>query len=326
MLTNRENYMRMMRGELPESIPEFNFKNLICPEILKRNRTPQGGFDCFGVEYVTSPESNNGAIPKPNNFMIEDITKWRDIVTKPDLAGIDWEAMAKHDLANVDRDAAPVTADMITGFFQALINYMGFTEGLTAIYEEPEEVAALMEWVTDFYIEVAKNMIKYYKPDMCWMPDDVATARSPFMSKDQFEELFLPSWKRFTEVWLDAGIPVELHCCGQCMDFVDDFVEIGISAWDPAQVANDLSAVKAKYGRKLAIVGGFDGNGFGVKPGVTEEEMRAEVRRLIDQLAPDGGFAFNAGVMIAPGQEHLQIRNEWIHDEFNKIAPNYYSK
>jgi hypothetical protein len=34
---------------------------------------------------------------------------------------------------------------------------MGFTEGLIAMYEEPEEVKALMEYLSEYYIYVLKQ-------------------------------------------------------------------------------------------------------------------------------------------------------------------------
>lgn len=328
MLTNKENYMRVLHRECPESVP-ISPTTMIRPSILNARRNADGsGFDCFGIEYVVSEESGfaGGFIPKPGEFMIEDITKWRDIVTVPDLTGVDWEAMAKKDMEKIDRDKAPVMSDAVTGFFQGLINYMGFTEGLCACFEEPEEVKALMEWMTDFNLEVAKNIIKYYKPDGLWMPDDVATARSPFISKDMFQDLFKPYWKKYTELFLDAGIPCQLHCCGECMALIDDFIDCGFSAWDPAQTMNDLKAVKAKYGNDLAIVGGWNGSGRVADPDTTEEEIRALVRATIDELGAGGGLIWQGGVNARPDMPNLAERNNWIYDEVAKYGTNYYVK
>lgn len=328
MLSNKENYMRVLHREIPESVPMGMFTMMRVSCLNERRNPDLSGFDCFGVEYVISEESGfaAGFIPKPGQFMLEDITKWRDVCYVPDLSDVDWEKMAKADLAKIDRDAAPVMSDNLTGIFQALINYMGFTEGLCACYEEPEEVKALMEWFTDFNVEVAKNIVKYYKPDGVWMPDDVATQRSPFISKEMFEELFLPSWKRYSEVFIDAGIPAQLHCCGQCEILFDDFVSCGFSAWDPAQTMNDLKGIKAKYGNQIALVGAFDGNGKIADPGLTEEDVRAIVRETIDNYAPGGGFIWQGGVAARPDKPELAERNKWIYDEVAKYGKNYYTK
>lgn len=321
---DRDDYYRVLNGEMPEYLPKTAWA-LVCPSVLRQNRQGMGaGFDCFGVEYVISESAMNGAIPKPGQFMIDDITKWRDIVKLPDLSGVDWEMMAKKDLEKIDRSQKVVMSDCITGFFQGLINFMGFTEGLCACYEEPEEVKAMMQWFLDFHMEVGKKYIKYYKPDSMWMPDDVCTERSPFVSPEMFRELFKPYWKQYVELFRNAGLPAQLHCCGQCMPIIDDFVDVGFTAWDPAQRMNDLKAIKAKYGRKLAFVGGFETRGFISDQSTTEEQVRQYTRDVIDELAPDGGFVFSAMVASSAAVPDARERSRWIQEEYESYGRNYY--
>jgi len=342
MLTNKENYLRMMRGEIPESIPKFSFANMVGPSILSKDQDEhRAGFDCFGVEYVYEP-TIGGSIPKPGKFMFTDVTKWREYVKIPDLSGVDWESMAKEDLKKINTEAEPVVASFITGFFQNFINYMGFTEGLLAVAEEPDEIVELMEVTTDFYIEVAKKMVQYYHPEMVWMPDDIATARAPFVSLNSFRNVFKPAWKRFIDYFASEGIPTQLHCCGQCMPLVDDWVQMGIAAWDPVQTSNDVLAIKAKYGRKLALIGGFDTAELAGETGDTEEQVRARTHAKIDELAKDGGFAvFGAAApppnaadakppetcpaMLAHDPEKLK-RIGWVMNEIEIMADGYYNK
>ena len=176
MITEKENYIRFITGKDVAFAPTMNLMGMVGPSYLYKDRNPDmSGFDFYGVEYVVSPESNGGFIPVPGKFILDDVTKWHDVIKNPDISGLDWEEMAKKDMAHIDRENVPVCANFIPGFFQAFINFMGFTEGLCAIYEEPEEVKALTEYITDFYCEVAKKMVEYYKPDMMWLPDDVCT-------------------------------------------------------------------------------------------------------------------------------------------------------
>ena len=73
---------------------------------------------------------------------------------------------------------AGMIAGAVTGFFQALINYMGFTEGLCACYEEPEEVKAIMEWHNSINLEIAKNIIKEVNFDDHQRKNQGATQKS----------------------------------------------------------------------------------------------------------------------------------------------------
>jgi hypothetical protein len=98
---------------------------------------------------------------------------------------------------------------------------------------------------------------------------------------------------------------------------------MGYNAWNPAETMNDLVAIKEQF-PKLAICGGFDGNGFVCYPETTEEQVRAYVREVCDLYAPGGGYAFSGGIMGAPGDPATAVRVGWIQDEFEKIRYSYY--
>ncbi len=325
MLSNKENYLRVLHREIPEAIPRAMY-SWVKPACLYEHRNPDGsGFDYFGVEYVTSKESGfaSGFIPKPGKFMITDITKWRDIVKIPDFSHVDWEKMAADDLKQFDRSKTLIMPDAVTGFFQGLINFMGFTEGLLACYEEPEEVKAMMEAICDYQIGVAKNIIQYYKPDCLWLPDDICTARAPFVSKETFEELFMPYWKRYVAVYTEAGIPSQLHCCGAADILVDDFVECDFASWE-AQPQNDFRGLKARHGNRMAIIGGFD-TGRLMDPSVSEEEVRETTRSFLTDLAPGGGLAWFGAFVFGDPESERNKRARWINEEFEALKSKFYA-
>ena len=59
-------------------------------------------------------------------------------------------------------------------YFLTLVSFMGFEDAMLALYEEPEEVKALLEYVSEFYIEVLKQQIRWLKPDTISIMDDDA--------------------------------------------------------------------------------------------------------------------------------------------------------
>ena len=149
-LTEKENYLMCLRGEQPEWIPHISMDPAIpgpsagvSPSVIGRKFDAEGRmWDIWGVELITSKEAAGGRIPKTWDFLLDDITKWHDVIKAPSLEGIDWEAMAKKDLEmfKPDRENQIVTyATGGSGLFQALMAFMGFTEGLCALFEEPEE-------------------------------------------------------------------------------------------------------------------------------------------------------------------------------------------
>ena len=317
MITLKENLMLLLTGQMPEYVPRYRLLWGVRPEFLRGEREPDGsGVDLFGVEFVNVP--GTGPIQKPGFSLFDDITKWRDYVKIPDLSHVDWAAMAKPVVDGWD-PSLPRSIGSTMGFFQAIYNFMGMTDTLISVAEEPEEVKALMEYLTDFYIDLLKKMIVHYKPDYITMGDDIAHARAPFVSLAMFRDLFKPSWKRYIDVAHDAGLPLVLHDCGNNDLFVDDFVELGVNAWEPAEESNDILGIKARHDKKIALMGAFRANGLVAYSATTEAEVRAEVRRVIETYAPGGGYAFCGIVTGAADDPVVNERNAWIADEYQKF-------
>jgi hypothetical protein len=338
-VTEKENFMMLVNGGQPEWIPRYTFFPdpsgkpvpimMIMPSFLSAHIfAPGPARDIWGVTYVPVPEAGNAKLPEPNNFILRDITEWRDVIKAPDLSGIDWETMAKKDLnrLGVDRRDTALSFGMHVGYFQNLMAFMGFSGGLCAMYEEPEEVKALMEYLCDFYMEVGQKCIDYYKPDLFGVGDDTAAWKSPFFSPEMYRELIKPYHARQAGLGNERGIPIEMHDCGRCEDFIDDWLDFGVVLWNPAQTSNDLPAVKKKYGNSLVICGGWDIVGALADPGVSEETVKESVYRAIDAYAPGGGYAFCGAYLGPQGDEKTARRNRWLQEAVDTYGKTFYKK
>ena len=323
MLTPKENLLRMYRGEMPEYLPRGGFTNVMCSGLVNV-KAPGYHKDEFGVEYDGKESVFDGApIPIAGRYVIHDITKWRDELKIPTFDGFDWEMLAKKDLENIDRSKTGVV--MYYGkTFQRLMDFMGFEEGLCAMFEEPEECYALFDAVTEYNVELIKNLVKYYKPDSICIPDDTATARAPFISLKAYRELVKPFHKRIAEVVLNAGVFLEMHDCGVCQDFIDDWLEIGVTSWNPAQPQNDLPAIKAKYGRKLILAGGWDSQGPESFPEYDDDLLLEKLKEYTDKMAPGGGFVWMA--MVNGNRDDLlrQRKMDLIGKFYEEYARDWY--
>ena len=87
------------------------------------------------------------------------------------------------------------------------------------------------------------------------------------------------------------------HCCGDVLEYLPDFIDIGYDAWNPVQVScpslSDTSSLKKLYGDKVTFWGG----GVDTQktlPFGSPEEVQAEVRHRIKDLKSGGGFVFAA--------------------------------
>ena len=337
-LTEKENYLMCLRGEQPEWIPHESLDPAfpgpsrgIGPSIMARKVDDEGRmWDIWGVELITSKEAAGGMIPKTWDFLLDDVTKWHDVIKAPDLTGVDWEMMAKHDLerAKLDRENQAVLYSASTGFFQNLMAFMGFTEGLCALYEEPEECEALFDYLCDFSVEVVKNSIDYYQPDIFGIGDDTAAWNNPFVSLDMMQRFFVPRYSRVTEFAKERNLPVTLHNCGKCEIFIPDMVDVvGVTGWNPAQNCNDLLALKKRFGNRLVLTGCINSSQTFEKPGITEEEIREIVWDVANKYAPGGGFAFQVFFIIPdPTDEFAQWKKITVNRIMDEVSHEFYKK
>jgi uroporphyrinogen-III decarboxylase len=344
-LTPKENFLRMVKGEIPESVPlgamGFAPRGEPCirrvgPTILAGAQpflppNPQPRVDLWGVKYVATKETGFGSIPEPGNFILKDVTKWHDVLKKPDFPDdYDWEAQAKKDIeqSKIDTNQSALEAMAMFSPFMQFIAFMGFNEGLCALAEEPEIVKELFNWMLEFYLPQIVNMLDHYKPDSVFFADDTATKFNPFISVEMYRDLLKPIYQKMAKPVMERGIPIHFHNCGRCEDFTDDIIEFGVKVWDPAQVQNNLTEIKRKYSPKFSFIGGFE---LKLPKGwpevkIEEEDVRQQVRATIDKYAPGGGYSFTGGVLADPGNTVAQQINAWAGDEAYNYCDEYYNK
>ncbi len=326
-LTEKENLMRLLETGYPEYLPEYDFYGWGAgASVFEGRKSPDGYIlDEFGVEMTTSEASMGGFMPVPGRVFLEDIRKWRDVVKAPDLSEVDWEQMAKKDMKDRDWVTKPVILHN-KGYFMDLMNMMGFVEGLCAMEEEPEEVYALLDYLSSYYLEKEKALLKYYHGDIYELADDTAAMQFPFISVETYRRLVKPFARREAELALNAGLKVAMHDCGKCESFIDDWLDMGVCLWEPAQVSNDLLAVQKNYHGRLAFAGGWDNQGRISFPDTPDEELAQAVRDYIDRYAPGGGFAFMAHVVGNEREEDYRRKTKLVHEVYEEYGRDWYQR
>jgi len=219
-----------------------------------------------------------------------------------------------------------VVYDLNANFFQLVISFMGFSEGLCAMFEEPDEVKALIEYISDFLAGINEKCIQYYKPDIVSLIDDTATWRNPFISVDMYRDLIKPYHARHVKIGKDIGCFADVHNCGRCEDLIDDWLDMGICAWNPAQTSNDLGGIKKKYGNRMILCGCWDSQGRLNDPDVTEEEVKQAVYETIDKFAPGGGFMFAGGFLSRLADHSNDRKNQWVNEAYEAYGRGFYAK
>jgi len=125
---------------------------------------------------------------------------------------------------------------------------------------------------------------------------DFGTQDSTFCSLEQFEELWLPYYKRMND-WIHEHTEWKTfkHSCGAVEPFLDGFIRAGFDIINPVQinaVGMEPKKLKEKYGRNLVFWGGGVDTQK-VLPFGNPEEVREQVLRTCEIFSKNGGFVFN---------------------------------
>ncbi|UWG97641.1 hypothetical protein LPY66_02055 [Dehalobacter sp. DCM] len=316
MLSPRENYLIAARGGKPEYVPSFIEDSVVFHPPFWLDSNP----DFFNIKWV---ENEYGRMPSEDWRAMTDISQWRETAKFPDLSKMDWEAMIKDKVPNIPEDKVKISMVNTEGIFLIPANMLGWVDALCTIHEEPEQLIEFIEAITDFLVEEIKYEQKYFKPDIMFFGDDVASTTGPFISKKTWDEMYKPYFKRMCDAIHESGALAEFHCCGNTGYLIEEFLNIGVDICQLPEPNDELMAMKKRYGNRLVITGGWDRHGAGSKPGASEDVVRQSVRTAIDDYGKDGALIFWDGGIIGNSEDAKQ-KMKWVMDELHNYGRQIY--
>ncbi|MGB7296970.1 MAG: uroporphyrinogen decarboxylase family protein [Candidatus Aminicenantales bacterium] len=126
---------------------------------------------------------------------------------------------------------------------------------------------------------------------------DFGTQRSQFCSAVTFRRLYFPYYKMVND-WIhrNTGWKTFKHSCGAVEPLIESFIDAGFDILNPVQITAagmDAARLKKLYGDRIVLWGGGVDTQTTFAFG-TPAEVREQVLRRMEVLAPGGGFVFNA--------------------------------
>lgn len=191
------------------------------------------------------------------------------------------------------------TAIIGGGIFEQPARIMGMENFLMALAAEPKFADRLMEQITDIYIESTNNYLDQLGPylDVFTYWDDVNTQNGWMIDPGVYRKMIKPKERRLVEaIKKKTGAKIFFHGCGAAFDLIPDLIDCGFDIINPVQVSArgmDTKRLKEEYGRDITFWGGGVDTQH-ILPFGTPQQVRDEVKRRIDDLAPGGGFVFAA--------------------------------
>jgi uroporphyrinogen-III decarboxylase len=125
---------------------------------------------------------------------------------------------------------------------------------------------------------------------------DFGTQESSFCSPEQFDDIWLPYYKRMND-WIHAHTNWKTfkHSCGAVEPFMSSFIKAGFDIINPVQVnakGMDPKLLEDRYGKHVTFWGGGVDTQQ-VLPYRKPEDVREQVLRHCEIFSKGGGFVFN---------------------------------
>lgn len=268
MLTKKQNLLETIRGGNPDRfVNQFEYLQmlLVNPITAKNKRPPKGGaptVDGWGVTTIF-PAHVPGPFPllDDEHKVIKDITKWREVVKAPplDFPEAMWQEMKEKFVDPVDRNEVFATAMVAPGIFERTHYLMGMEDAMLAMYTNPEEYKALIDYIVDWEVGYAERVCHYYHPDAMFHHDDWGSQLSSFMSPEMFEEFFVPAYKKVYGAWREGGVELIIHHADSyCANLVPHMIDVGIDIWQGCLNTNDVPALIKQYGGNISFMGNIN--------------------------------------------------------------------
>lgn len=283
MLTKRQNLMETIKGGNPDRfVNQYEFMDIILEVPVKLMCDPGTEFkNPWGITFRW-PEGQLGQFPvhDEEHKVLKDITEWRKYVKAPVIDNSDeaWAAAVAH-ANSIDRNEQFVTAFVAPGVFEMCHHLMSMEDALMALYEEPEAMHELIDYLTEAELNYAKILIDRLHPDALFHHDDWGSQKSSFISPAMFEEFYLPAYKKIYAFYKANGVELIVHHSDSyAANLVPYMIEMGIDIWQGVMTTNNTPELIKKYGGKISFMGDID-SGVVDFPAWTPEIVAKEVER-----------------------------------------------
>ena len=158
----------------------------------------------------------------------------------------------------------------------------------------PVEIGRFIERVGEFALGLTRAQIRAADGllDGLVVWGDVAYVKDLFFSPAVWRRHFKPVVKAIVDECHAHGLPVIYHGCGNVRRIFEDFIEVGVDAYNPLEFKAGLDAVelRRRYGHRIAFCGNMDVLTWANAP---EDELRRAVLTKLN-AAKGGGFIFQS--------------------------------
>ena len=294
------------------------------PEYAKRKRVSgsiETVTDFYGCDWQW--DSKNDFYFNQKTFPLEEYETLSEAI--PFLYRPDWDDFAqilKRDLSQqitTAKDYCCVADRNTAGLTENSLRIRGYEKWYMDTALDPEGVEALLDILLEDKIKYWDEIINWATDnnhqdqiDVISESDDLGSQNATILSVDTLRQMIIPRFKTlYTHIKKRLpDVKIFLHSCGAIREIIPDLIDAGVDILNPVQYTAkgmDLNGLKKDFGKDLVFWGGgIDTQAILNK--ATPSEVRDTVKKVLDIMAPGGGFVFTT---IHNIQDDVSPENFW---------------
>ena len=266
--------------------------------VRERNRERPAHENCIdswgsGQMEVKPGDWFPGVHPLSKARTVEDLESYLGWPDMSDPTRIAHVREAAKRLAEEDQFAIMATPWLLFPFERAHA-MQGLETFLLNMALDPDFARALLEKIAGHCKQLMGSFLEALdgNVDIIKIGDDLGTEKSLLISPDMYRAILKPIHADFISfIKARTKAKIFFHSDGDVAPLIEDFIEIGVDILNPIQTSagsmSDLPALKKRFGSNIVFCGGIDTRH--ILPFGSVEEVREEVRRVIQILGPGGG-------------------------------------
>jgi len=325
-MTEKENLLRAVRFERPESIPVRYHINPACwrhyPESALRDligshpalfpdRSPYSPppaprpwaragspyTDPWGCVWETTEDGITGVVRRHPLERWEALETYRppDPETSSHRGPIDWEAVAR----GTDRSEANgnIRAGGLTHghTFLRLADLRGYENLLVDMADDDPRLRRLIGMVEEFNLGLITRFLERVRVEWMAYPEDLGMQDGPMLSPEHFGRYIKPVYRRLMEPARDAGCVIHMHSDGDIRLLLDDVLDCGVDVINLQDLVNGIDWIAERLGGRVCVE--LDIDRARVTPRGTPAEIDALIREEVEKIGSrEGGLMLTFGL------------------------------
>lgn len=209
------------------------------------------------------------------------------------------------------------------GYYWLGRELMGTEQLSVAFYDDPELIEDIMEFHTDFLIEVSRPVLEKVRIDYFNINEDFAMKGAPLIGPNLYKKFIYPRLKRLVEFFRSYGTPYfSVDSDGDPTALIPLMMDAGVNVLWPIERASDVGPLqwRKRFGKQLRLWGGVDKRVLPHGPKAIRDHL-AEFIPLIEE----GGFIPTLDHCVPPDiswenfQYYMEYKEALLAGDFAKL-------